>query len=296
MARHEEDITDEALKQEMDKVVHEELGDDQSESPTDEESSSSTSTEDVKSVKEDKVEETEDVDEVNGGKPVPYSRFKEAQEQARKAKEYEEFLSQNSDLVKRDPATNRLVRITKEESVKNSNDDDLTDEDLLAFDDHQMRVIEKITAKREREAISRIEQRNSHYEQTAETIKKCKEEFPDFEKKESEFYKKADEILCKEYVQWGKDGKSYYIPPKAHYEACIKAERIIKKEAEQKIKNKEEAKKEELKNKNQNKFVERSSKKAPIEESASDKDLENMSRSELDDLLEKETMKSLESL
>lgn len=291
----EENIEDADVKKAFDEAnpVNEELGGDQPAPSADKKLPSASSSEDVKSVTEE--EETEDVDDVNGGKPVPYSRFKEAQEQARKAKEYEEFLSQNSDMVKRDPVTNRLVRITKEE-VKTKNDDDLTDEDLLAFDEHQLKVIEKLTAKREREAIARMDGQRRQQEETSNWWNKTKEEFPDVTNKDSELYKKADEIFTKQYVKFGPGNRTWYAEPNSHYLAVLQADREMKLALKKKEDSKSKSVEDEKKNNKQNTFVEKTSKTAPKVQPKSDKELETMSRSELDDLLEKEMEKSLESL
>ncbi len=283
----EEDVTDETLRKEMDEnLSEEELGGDSKESSTDEKPSSETSTEDEKPVT-DKVEKEE-------SESVPYNRFKEVNEKANKYQQQLERLErQYPDRVKRN-ADGDLELVEKEErkQVQEPDPDELTDEDKLYFDEAQLKVIEKIAAKRERMAIHRINSERQYWSESESYFNKAKEKFPDLVKKDSEMWKRADKIIKDRYTQWSPDKKTYYVPPNAQWLAALEANEEIRSEKE-KV---EKTKKEELTNKKQNTLVETKSKKSPSKKDRIDsEDFDSLSREEQDAQMFEEFDKATET-
>lgn len=281
--QNEEEISDNDVKQAYEEIEGQEQEPAAEESSTKEKGTPAPSAEDVKSVTgEEKQEQS---------KTVPYERFKEVQDKASKAREYEDFLQSNGDKVKRNPVTGKLEFVLPEQKQQRD-DDDLTEEDMLAFDETQIKVIDKLLNKRERQVYDRMDATRIHKEQTESNWTKALQKWPDLKNQESQLYKRADQILREKYVQWDKSGKTYYIPPKAHYDAVRDAYDDIQDEIAA-IKKAEE---EEKKNKNQNAFVEKKSTREPPQKLRSEKDVKEMTLQEMDDEMEEEFNKNIEKL
>lgn len=282
--KKDEDISEDDVKQAYEEIEGQAQESAAEDSSPKEKETPAPSAEDVKSVTGEKEQEQ--------SKTVPYERFKEAQDKAAKAKEYEEFLQSNGDKVRRNPITGKLELLTSEQKQQLRDEDDLTEEDMLAFDETQIKVIDKLLNKRERQVYDRMEQARLHKEQTESYWGKARQKWPEISKPDSQLYKRADQILRDKYVQWDKSGKSYYIPPKAHYDAVRDAHDEIQEELEAIRK----AEAEEKKNKTQNSFVEKKSTREPPSKSRADKDIKQMSDDEINDEMEEEFNKNIEKL
>lgn len=271
MSKHENfeddvEVTDDDLKKAMDVKQNEELGDAPDDSSTEEKSTPVTSPEDVKSVTGvKKVSEA-----------VPYERFKEVlDKQTRLELELEQ-------------EKQRKV----ETKVTEPDPDELTEEDKLYFDEAQLRVIEKIAARREKQAINRINTERQYWEEAHSNFKKASTKFPELANRESEIFKRADKIVRDKYTQWSSDRKTYYIPPNAQWLAALEANEEIREEKERLQK----ATKEEDSNKKQNGFVSTKTKRAPVASKATQEDEDNMSPAEMDRAMKEDFEKRQEAL
>lgn len=232
---------------------------------------------------------------------VPKARFDEVYQKAKRAEELEEALAEHQDKFVRDPITGKLkFRVEEKREISQDDDDELNDEDRLAFDETQMRVVNKLLNRQQKQIFQTYQNTQRHNADVAENWGKAQKKFSatpfgNVADPNSEIAKEAEKILREEYAQPVKNAKgqivSIYVPPKAHFEASEKAFWRLKERAEESDK----AKKESDKMKKQNGFINRSSKVVPEKGKASDDDFENMTPDEQSAFLEKEHKEQMES-
>lgn len=226
---------------------------------------------------------------------VPYSRFKEVNEKAKRAEELEEALSEYKDKLVRDPLTGKLkLRFEAPKTEKREPDeDDLTEDEKLAFDEVQARAFQKMTRREIRSAVAEYEKRTSFVEkdrsERTSWWNKTVEKFPDIAKEDSELRKEAEKIVREEYAQEVKDPKTgrvvgVYVPPKANYDATVKAAWNLKERKEEEERSRREA----GKMKAQNGFVSKSSKGTPGKESKKSDNFEDLTPDEQQEVLREE--------
>lgn len=228
---------------------------------------------------------------------VPKARFDEVYAKAKRAEELEEALAEHQDKFTRDPITGKL-KLRFEEKPKaqpQSDDDELSDEDQLVFDEQQQRVIQKLLNKQQRQIFTAYERAQTDSRERAKHWDAATKKFPDLLKEDSELRKEAEKIAREEFAQPIKNSRGevtgIYLPPKANLDAAEKAYWRLRERAEEA----DRAKKEANKMKNQNTFVNRSSKVVPEKGNKSDDDFENLSPDEQSAVLEKEHREQMEN-
>lgn len=261
------EVTDADVKKALESnLVQEELGGDQVESSTTEKLPAESTSEVVKTVTAEEKKTSE---------AVPYSRFKEIQEEkAKLQQELDSLRTQKTEVKQIQP-----------------DPDDLTEEEKLYFDEQQLKVIEKIGNKIRRQAERETIAQNQYWNDANANFKKASEKFPDLLKKDSAMWVKADKIVKEKYTQWSADKKTYYIPPNAQWLAALEANEEIREEKE-KV---EKASKEEKLNQKQNALVDTKGKRAPIAKVTTEDDADDMSPAELDRAMREDFQKRQEA-
>lgn len=273
------DVTEQDVKEEFDKLEQEEAKPEVSSDLKDKQGAPSPG--DVKTVTPGKQEKSQ---------AVPYERFKEVQEKASKVDEFDSFLKENEGKVRRNPVTGKLEFVQETKSAETKDPFELTDDDMMAFDEQQLKVIDKILHRRERELVSRSEQAKVHKEESDKWWSRAQEKYPEIKDQNSELYKKADKILREKYVVWDKSGRSFYIPPMAHFHAV----RDARDELDEQATTEKQAEQEEKKNKPQTEIVSKGSKEPA--KSKTKTDTSKMSEAEMDAVMKEEFEKNIEAL
>ena len=137
------DMSEEEMKKDFDEKMAEEpeeIGGDTKDSSSKEDTATDTSAGD------DKTESGEEE------KPVPYSRFKEINEEAKAIKEERERLRQENEELRRG----------RQETKTEEDPDELTEEEKLYFDEGQIRVINKLTNRAKRQYLQEEFQDQNH--------------------------------------------------------------------------------------------------------------------------------------
>jgi hypothetical protein len=284
MPQEEEKITDADVKKQFDEISNKPEDEGSEESSTEETESAETSTEDVKP-------ETAEVEDEE--KPVPYSRFKEVN--SRKT-ELEELAEQAKEFIVKDPVTGKLtLKLPTEESKKEEVEDkrfDFTEEESIALDSVQLKAIEKLFGKLTYQQTKQFQEQQQYKTETDKWWAKTQEDFPTVKDKNSELYKRADKILREQHVVWGKDGNTFYIPPKAQYYSVLQAEKELTREG---VKTKQ-AKIEEKKTQKQQIFVEKKGGTQQTKKKVDEKEFEELDSQSQEDALREQFEESKTAL
>ena len=284
----EEEISNEDVKAEFEKL-EQERAESPKESSTEEKEASTSTSEVVKSV----IEEVDKPVEEKEPETIPYTRFKEVND---RKTALEELAESAKDFIETDPTTGKLrlkipQETVKEAEVKEKKGLELSEEEQLALDSVQLNVIKKIIAhenqERESKFVEAQEAQRTYQKETNDWWGKCVKEYPELGKegfKELPLYKRAIEILKEQHIVWSADKKTFYIPPKAQFFSLVQAEKELNRD---KVKT-TQAKIEEKKNQKSNVFVEKKSVQQQAKKKTDEKEFESLSPSEQDAALQEQ--------